>query len=78
MHYQPMPASKSNSLLHDTLKAHKDRLRPVVACDDDLGVPGKDRELLIPALLPVRRQNPGRTHLRLLQHFDGIPKGHKF
>lgn len=68
-----MPATKADGLLHNTLQSNQNRLGPVVPGDDDLGVPGKHRELFVAALLQGgRRQCPGdgsRTTQLSLHHF---------
>jgi hypothetical protein len=80
--YQPMPASKADSLLDDPMQTNEHGLGAVVADDHHLGVPRQHGHLLLaPALRrPARCRNhlaaagSAPTLLAILLNSDSIPR----
>lgn len=82
--YQPMPTSEPNGFLNNTMQSHQHRLGPVIAGDDNLGVPRKHREFLLadlPAALHLAIPSIDRPlnclhHLvpRILHHLPLVPQ----
>lgn len=56
--YQPIPATKPNSLLDYPLQTHQNRFCSVVSLHNDFGMPWKNCKLFIAAFFTKRRKDP--------------------